>query len=61
MIPLEHVTATKGTAPYRIGRTGLSSLVPGASVGLDIVCDGILSGTPFIYPAEQLPPVLKGR
>jgi hypothetical protein len=22
--------------------------------GLDVICDGILRGTPFIYPAEQL-------
>ena len=22
--------------------------------GLDVICDGILNGTPFIYPAETL-------
>jgi hypothetical protein len=31
---------------------GLQSLAPGAHQGLDLVCQGILSGSEFIYPAE---------
>jgi hypothetical protein len=29
-------------------------LQPGRSPGLDIVCDGILRGSPFVYPAETM-------
>jgi hypothetical protein len=30
----------------------LADLRAGNSQGLDIICDGILKGTDFIYPAE---------
>lgn len=30
----------------------LDELLPGRSKGLDVICDGILTGSPFIYPDE---------
>ena len=30
----------------------MEELLPGRLKGLDIICDGILNGTPFIYPDE---------
>lgn len=51
MIPLAFVEATQGWPPYRIASN--AKLAPNADPGLDVVCNGILSGTPFIYPAED--------
>jgi hypothetical protein len=34
--------------------SGPDALAPGVDPGLDVICDGILRGTPFIYPAEQI-------
>jgi len=53
MIPLEFMEATGGNPPYRLQLAALGGLSPGSSRGLDIICDGILKGTDFIYPAEQ--------
>jgi hypothetical protein len=40
--------------PYlRVNVRGLDDLQPGTDRGLDIICDGILSEKPFIYPAER--------
>ena len=36
---------------------GIGALEPGADRGLDVICDGILRGTPFVYPAEEMSPV----
>ena len=53
-IPLEFLTIHKGAwPPFELDLADLRSLRRGGSAGLDIVCDGILSGTPFIYPAED--------
>lgn len=54
MIPLEMMEPQKGWPPYRFKLDSLNDLLPGRQAGLDIVCNGILSGTEFIYPAEQL-------
>lgn len=53
MIPFDCLKAAKGWPPFRVDIDGLPGLLPGKSKGLDVVCEGILSGTPFIYPAEQ--------
>jgi hypothetical protein len=54
-IPLEFLNAQKGAwPPFKLHLDDLQPLRPGRSRGLDIVCDGILKGTPFIYPAEQI-------
>lgn len=31
----------------------LEELLPGHHPGLDVICDGILDGSPFVYPAED--------
>lgn len=55
MIPLESMQPRTGWPPYRIDLPrGMDSLRPGASHGLDVVCDGILKGSEFIYPAERM-------
>ena len=54
-IPLEFLTVRKGTwPPYRAVFENLDPLRPGRSPGLEIICDGVLNGAPFIYPAEDL-------
>ena len=34
----------------------LRDIMPGVDLGLDIICDGILHETPFLYPAEEVRP-----
>lgn len=55
MIPLECMKEKKGWPPFGVDISALSDLEPGKSVGLDVVCQGILSGAPFIYPDEEMP------
>jgi hypothetical protein len=38
---------------FQLSVESLSDLLPGRSAGLDIICDGILQGTDFIYQPEQ--------
>jgi hypothetical protein len=49
MIPVPFFYSLKDISVRR-----LSDLLPGKSLGLDVICDGILNGSPFIYPAETL-------
>lgn len=57
MIPLRAVAPTTGMIAkflkYRLDVKSLDALRPGADPGLDIICDGIMSGSPFVYPAEE--------
>lgn len=53
MIPLEMVRPAAGWPPYRVHLKGLDEYLPGSGEGLDLICEGILKGTPFIYPAER--------
>ena len=55
MIPLEfvHQASTRSLA-FDISLNGLKSLMPGNSLGLDVICEDILNGGDFIYPAETL-------
>jgi len=52
MIPLEGIKEKKGWPPFQVAIHDLDELMPGRSKGLDVICQGILEGTPFIYPAE---------
>lgn len=54
MIPLECVKEKRSWPPFGVDVDDVGDLLPGKSVGLDLVCQGILDGTPFVYPAEQL-------
>jgi hypothetical protein len=43
---------TTGWPPYELKFDRLDDVRPGRSLGLDVICDGILTGSQFIYPAE---------
>lgn len=53
MIPLEFMESASGGSTYRANLSSINELLPGSSFGLDVICDGILKGTDFIYPAER--------
>jgi hypothetical protein len=53
MIPLEFTRGGQGTK-LELDISSLKDLLPGKHLGLDVICDGILSNQPFIYPAEDL-------
>lgn len=55
MIPLPFIEPSTQYPPYRLALSNLCDLLPGkSSKGLEVICDGILHGTPFIYRAEEL-------
>lgn len=54
MIPLEFLEAVRGDPPFRPRFRGLDALRPGSCPGLDLICDGILSGKEFVHPAEEI-------
>jgi hypothetical protein len=54
MMPVPALVPTGKVPPFRVELERLDDLLPGRSPGLDAICDGILNGTPFIYPAETL-------
>jgi hypothetical protein len=43
-----------GWPPYRPQVENIQILAPGNSRGLDLICDGILLGRDFVYPAEAV-------
>ena len=53
MIPIEFTEPAGGAPPFTIRLSALEDLLPGRSKGLDVVCDGILTGSDFIFPADQ--------
>lgn len=54
MIPLPFLKPTVKTQ-VTIELAGLQQLEPGHFAGLDVICEGILRGTPFIFCAENEP------
>ena len=56
MIPVEAVEPGPpgGWSTYVVRPTRLAELEQGRDPGLDAICDGILTGREFIYPAEML-------
>ena len=54
MIPLDFIEPTNNWPPFSIVLQDLQDLEPGKYTGLDVICDGILKGTDFIYPAERI-------
>ncbi|GAB4360822.1 MAG: hypothetical protein Kow0026_23480 [Oricola sp.] len=53
MIPLKAFVETHAWPPFAVSITSEAELAPGVCAGLDVVCSGILEGTPFIYRAEE--------
>ncbi|SCB42551.1 Capsule polysaccharide biosynthesis protein [Bradyrhizobium shewense] len=51
-IPISYMEPASGGVPYEIGIDNIEQLLPRSDVGLDVICDGILHGSEFIYPAE---------
>jgi hypothetical protein len=58
MIPVSSVAPTSGLSArfmkYRLNVSDLDALRPGGDPGLDVICDGVLRGAPFVYHAEAL-------
>jgi hypothetical protein len=54
MIPLPFMAPSGAPPPYQVDIKGIRDLLPGRHPGLDVICDGILTGRPFIYPAERM-------
>ena len=55
MLPLPFlVPVPQAWPPFEVGIEKLDELLPDVHKGLDVICDGILNGSPFIYPAEEL-------
>ena len=50
MIPLPFVEPVPGARRFQISVADLQPLKPGSDPGLDVICEGILTGTPFEYP-----------
>ena len=49
MIPIKAIKHQNGWPPYDINLTSINELSPGLDKGLDVICDGITSGSDFIY------------
>lgn len=49
MIPVRALDPNTPFGPYRVKVRSLEEMMPGADPGLDLICDGILSGKPFVY------------
>lgn len=54
MIPLGFMKPTGAWPPYCPDIDSLEGLMPGEDKGLDVICDGIMNGSAFIYPAEEI-------
>jgi hypothetical protein len=57
MIYVNCVAETSGWPPFTIDAKSLDDLTPEASPGLEVICRGILEGTPFVDHAESRNPV----
>jgi hypothetical protein len=61
MIPLPFIEPKAGNSIYRLQLRSLRQLLPGESEGLDTICRGILSRTPFVmHDAASRPSALVG-
>lgn len=57
MLPLPFMVPTGDWPLFKLEVSGIDDLLPGRSVGLDVICNGILNGDEFIYPAELHPEI----
>jgi len=58
MIPLSFVQPRAGYPIYDLKLDKLERLLPGATPGLDVICDGILNGAPFTYDESASTPAV---
>ena len=56
MIPLPFLKKVDSNLFFTVDIQSVDELAQGRSAALDVVCDAILDGRPFIYPAESLGP-----
>lgn len=54
MIPLEMISRPDPNAGLTVSAEWLHQLLPGQNVGLDVICNGILHQTPFVFPIEAI-------
>jgi len=54
MIPISFFEGTNDWMLYKPNLSKLDQLLPGFDTGMDVICDGILNGNSFIYPAENV-------
>lgn len=52
MIPVNIFEKGPGWPPYKVAIGGARELMQDGDSGLDLICDGILLGTPFVYNAN---------
>lgn len=57
MIPMPMFVPQQGFPFYQLQISSLAELAPGSDRGLDLVCDGILNGSEFVFPAERYPDI----
>lgn len=53
MIPLSFMEPTNSFPPFRLSISNINDLLPHKDQGLDVICNGIVSGSEFVYPAER--------
>jgi hypothetical protein len=53
MIPVEVIRPTQSAYSFTIHVNSLDDLMPAKHPGLDVICNGILSGRDFIYEHEK--------
>jgi hypothetical protein len=53
MMPLPFLAPNGKGSMFDIAIESLADLAPGKNPGLDAICEGILSGAPFVYEAER--------
>jgi hypothetical protein len=54
MIPVPFLKPGSGVSPIDVAVGNLDELAEGGDPGLDVICSGILHGSPFIHPQEAL-------
>jgi len=54
MLPVPFMQPNKKKSGFDLAISGLADLMPGHFPGLDVICEGILTGSPFIYAADRL-------
>jgi hypothetical protein len=53
MIPLAFFEETNDWMLYKPTIKKLDELLPNCDLGLDVICDGIINNTSFVYPADE--------